>query len=207
MIETGLQPVKPNGGILLPNHEPRLFVAIPLTRFLQDELHLRCSRLSQQLSFKKWVAKEDLHITLQFLGAVQRELIPSVHQALEWTVQNCSPFDLSIAQLGSFGPLARPRILWTGVSGDTASLAGLQKQGVEQLAPLGFPGEDRPYRPHITLAKHFRGNDSPESAIHQFEQADWAEALPLVVKEIVLFQTHMGQVPMYERVGTFPFSD
>ncbi|WP_040950309.1 RNA 2',3'-cyclic phosphodiesterase [Gorillibacterium massiliense] len=189
----------------MDNAESRLFIALPLPSDLQEELAVRCKRLSRSISFKKWVHKEDLHITLQFLGAVPINRIAHIEQSMRELSLASASFDLSIQGLGSFGLAASPRILWAGLSGDIAALKQLQQSVVRAMTPHGFPGEDRPYRPHITLAKHFRGNDGGPDALHQgMSSEDWDSPLGWSANEIVLFETHMSRSPMYERLFTFP---
>jgi 2'-5' RNA ligase len=63
------------------------------------------------------------------------------------------PFSLSLGELGTFGSRRAPRVIWTGVTGELAPLLALQQHIATGLEALGFPREERPFSPHLTLAR------------------------------------------------------
>ena len=140
--------------------ELRLFVACELP----DDVREALARVQQDLRrldppALRWVRPEGIHVTLKFLGAVPRDRLDPVVEALESAVE---PFELTVtpAEVGGFpsAPLragggARLRVLWVGLAGDVEPLAALARRVDEALAPLGFPAERRPFRAHLTLAR------------------------------------------------------
>ncbi|HST88229.1 MAG TPA: RNA 2',3'-cyclic phosphodiesterase, partial [Ktedonobacterales bacterium] len=64
-----------------------------------------------------------------------------------------SPFTLTVVGLGVFGPPSAPRVLWCGVGGDVPALLRLQAALADRLDAAGFPREQRPFAPHLTLAR------------------------------------------------------
>jgi 2'-5' RNA ligase len=67
--------------------------------------------------------------------------------------QGISPFHLEIAGLGAFPSLKQARVLWVGVGGQLDKLSTLQQEIDSALAALGFGREERPFVPHLTLAR------------------------------------------------------
>ncbi|MCL6458786.1 MAG: RNA 2',3'-cyclic phosphodiesterase [Gorillibacterium sp.] len=184
---------------------PHLFIAITIADDVKNQVEARAKRLREQAPFRKWTHPEDLHITLKFLGAVSAERIADIHSLLSDTVEHFSPISISVAGLGTFGLSTSPRILWTGVNGEIERLRALQSDIERKLELLGFTKENRPYSPHVTLAKQFIGVASPEELLRQAAEADWQEPLAFQALEIVLFESHPGKSPMYEALAHFPF--
>lgn len=172
----------------------RLFIAVPLPVEVKQALQHWASSHKQQLPFRKWTHPEDYHITLQFLGDTSQEQYEQLCQALASV--EYSPFHLQLAELGSFGSKQAPRILWAGISGDLPALQQLQEQVV---ANSGFQAEERGYRPHITIARYYEGNQP-------FQTAALADGLPPLawqVDQFTIMRTGLGNTPMYTTLKSF----
>ena len=103
----------------------------------------------------RMVKEENLHITLKFLGAMDKQRVDGLGAALEKAVRGLKPFTVEFSGIGVFPPKGAPRILWADVS-DKGDIASLKLNIEAQLSELGFEEENKHYRPHITLAR-FRG--------------------------------------------------
>jgi 2'-5' RNA ligase len=130
----------------------RLFVAINLPHAEVQRLGSAIETLARHDLSVRWGEPDTLHITLKFLGAVEDSQLPAVQRALEEAVMGTAPFDVELAGLGAFPSLARPNIVWIGVSGGDELMA-LQRRSEEAVAALGFEREPRAYKPHITLGR------------------------------------------------------
>lgn len=98
-----------------------------------------------------WSTREQLHVTLQYLGSVA-DPAPVV-AAARAAFAGHAPFDLALGPLGSFGDSA-PRVVWAGLAGEgLPRLHALQASLAERLAPLGLVPDQDEYRPHLTLAR------------------------------------------------------
>jgi RNA 2',3'-cyclic 3'-phosphodiesterase len=106
----------------------------------------------------KWVRPENIHLSLKFLGDVEETREPELRAALKRAAGTATaprPLALQIAGFGVFPDYHRPHVLWAGVTPDPG--LELLQHGVEQaFAPLGFPTEARPFRPHVTLGRAAR---------------------------------------------------
>jgi len=100
----------------------------------------------------KPVADENLHITLRFIGEIDEALVPSVNEVLLRSVANQRPFEVLLSGLGVFPHAARPAIVWVGVR-FAEPLTEIAAELEKGLVPLGIPAEERPFRPHLTLAR------------------------------------------------------
>lgn len=184
------------------NPSPRLFVAVPLPTELKSHLAQWVQGKRREWSFSKWVDTADYHITLHFLGSCTPEQVDAIIPALANVAQTQKSFSLQMKGVGTFGRSSEPRILWTGVTGEINTLTQLQKRITDALTPIGFPAEDRPYRAHITVARKYRDNHFPVQQLQtekEWEGGSWR------VDHIVLYETKMGQTPMYHVQERFEF--
>jgi 2'-5' RNA ligase len=101
----------------------------------------------------RWVRPENVHLTLKFLGDVQREDLGELCAALEEACARHTPFDASLAGLGAFPSKRRARILWAGIGAGSERLSSLAADLDAVLMPLGFEREERTYTPHLTLGR------------------------------------------------------
>ncbi|WP_424767629.1 RNA 2',3'-cyclic phosphodiesterase [Paenibacillus sp. sgz302251] len=176
----------------------RLFVALPLKGHAAEALNQWVSTEKERLPFRKWVHAADYHITLQFLGDVSADKTGTLQGALR-EVQ-AAQIELVLSKGGAFGQPKAPRVLWSGVSGQLEGLVSLHNKIIEQTRPLGFIPEDRPFSPHITLARNYVGKkDMPMEAL-----ASLPTGFGWTAEHFVLMRTHMHASPMYEAIGTFP---
>ena len=100
-----------------------------------------------------WVAIENLHLTLKFLGGVEAARLGDVLAALRQAAAGAVPFELAIRGLGAFPSVTRPRVIWAGVVEGAAAVAELAARVDVALAGLGFPRETRPFAGHVTLGR------------------------------------------------------
>jgi len=99
----------------------------------------------------RWVDPEQTHLTLHFLGERPDGDIPRLVPLL----QRCGgelPFTLITTPAGTFGTPSSPRVLWVGVE-PSPPLQRLHRTLADGLVSLGIPVEDRPYHPHLTIAR------------------------------------------------------
>src|SRR6266850_2474777 len=141
----------------------RTFIAVALN----DAIRRRAVALQQQFaqagSKVKWVEPENLYVTMLFLGEVDAREVLDVCKAVRAVTSETAPFAVSVAGVGGFPNLRRPRTLWIGVDEGSEDLIRLHHDVEKELLALGgYRREDREYTPHITLGR-VRGDDlTPE---------------------------------------------
>jgi len=139
------------------SHSPeqiRSFISIELPEEAKEELaRLRRELERDEHKFVKWVDAAGLHLTLKFLGNIPSKRVTEITEAIKEAAREISPFHLEISGLGAFPSLRQTRVLWVGVGGETDKLSRLQQNIDSALAVLGFAKEERPFVPHLTLAR------------------------------------------------------
>lgn len=132
----------------------RTFIAVRLPDAIRAQLALQIETLKPRLpAMVRWVAPESLHLTLAFLGELDDVRLAAADEATAVAAREGAPFTLALTHLGTFGPARAPRVIWAGVSGDIAALGNPQDRLATELELRGFPREDRPFSPHLTLAR------------------------------------------------------
>jgi 2'-5' RNA ligase len=87
------------------------------------------------------------------VGEIEPARAAALSSAAERAARGVQPFDLSLEGAGVFPPRGLARILWLGIADTSGALAQLQKRLEEECAAAGFPREDRPFHPHLTVAR------------------------------------------------------
>jgi 2'-5' RNA ligase len=99
-----------------------------------------------------WIAEDRLHLTVRFIGEVDDPLGGRIIGALRQPLP-VPPFTIGFGALGAFPPKGAPRVIWIGVADGREDVVRVESAISDRLADLGIAKEDRPYRPHLTLAR------------------------------------------------------
>ncbi|ARA92532.1 2'-5' RNA ligase [Rhodothermaceae bacterium RA] len=125
---------------------PRLFVALDVT----DATRQALAALRDDTLPARWTPPHQYHLTLRFLGEVPDDAVEAIRTALA-TVQ-AAPVVLRGTGLGVFPSLRRPRVLFARID-ETPALMRLHAAVEAALTRVGLPPDERPFHPHITLAR------------------------------------------------------
>ncbi len=177
----------------------RLFVAIDLPEAVKDQLEA----LSSHIPTARWIQRQQMHLTLFFLGETDR--LTDIKDALARI--HSPPFELTLKGVGRFPKRRKqpPRVLWVGVDA-APNLVQLHAKITTGLAEIGFVPEDRPSNPHITLARLKTREALPE--VDTFLNTHTALRLPAIsITEFILFSSELSpQGARYTREATFSLS-
>ncbi len=132
----------------------------------------------------RFVRTESLHVTLRFLGDVSVERLGELVAAVQKELASTPAFPLSLGGLVGFPNPQRPRVL--AFEAFPAKALSRAAAAVERgVVAAGLPAEERPFRPHLTLARVRGGAPS-------LEGIDASGAEPCEVREVVLLQSELG---------------
>jgi len=140
----------------------RAFIAIDLPSEVQDCLRQILTQLNEQMGDVpvRWVAAENIHLTLKFLGDVSTNNIQVLTELLEAETANQKPMVISVGGVGAFPKIRSPRVIWVGVEAPQ-ELVALQRQIDSHTARIGYARDRRPFSPHLTLGRVSR-NATPQ---------------------------------------------
>ena len=124
----------------------------------------------------KTVATDHLHLTLKFLGDTEEGLVPEIVAAMREAAVGVPAFSIRVRGAGAFPSLARPGVLWVGIEGGEP-LGRMARLLNEHLVALGFAREQRPWSPHVTLARvrGRRGLDRAAEILRSHADVTFAE--------------------------------
>lgn len=182
----------------------RLFVAAYPPPSACDDLSSRLDGLAVSKAHADGInvrlARRDTwHVTLAFLGEVADDRAPDAAAALERAAVG-PPVTLRLAGGGRFGRGAST-VLWVGVEGD--GLDGLARRVRHELRKTKISYDDRPLRPHLTVARP--GDQLDAEAIEaDREQLAAYRGPSWPIAEIRLMRSHLGAQPTYDRVAGYP---
>jgi 2'-5' RNA ligase len=129
----------------------RLFVALEIPTEVRETLAELVSQLRGLAPKLKWVRAENLHLTLKFIGEIEIEKLDTIRGALT-EVRSSKSVELQVQGLGFFPNERWPRVFWAGLR-TSHNLAALAADIDAACAALGFAREQRPFSPHLTLAR------------------------------------------------------
>ena len=117
----------------------------------------------------RWIPESQLHFTLKFLGEIEEERVTAAMaataaaavvaaasvavKALERGMRPAGGFRLALEGLGAFPPRGPARVLWAGCGEGAEALTAVGAAVEEAFVAEGFPREERPFSPHLTLAR------------------------------------------------------
>ncbi|MFG6116675.1 RNA 2',3'-cyclic phosphodiesterase [Halobacillus sp. MO56] len=179
---------------------PHYFIGVPISEEIRQVLKDWQTELKQVIEYKTWTHPEDFHITLKFLGAVDTKNINEVlHVLKEEAASYPAPFHIEASDLKFFGQKHKPRVLFMEVE-KHPSLLNLKEIVESRLKRVGFPEENRPYRPHITIAKKWK--EEQEGIFPNEKLENLKETMILPVDRFHIFRIHPAKATKYEIVET-----
>jgi 2'-5' RNA ligase len=180
----------------------RTFVAVEVWPEIRERMKSIVNRLKDTTAKVTWVKPDQMHLTMNFLGDVDMNEIPTVCKAVAEAARPFAPFDIEMAGIGVFPSYENPRTIWLGVGDGAGRLIELHGALERQLGELGFRIEARRFRPHLTIG---RVRSLPEGAGQlsgQLKQLADFEAGPMMISEVTVFSSELGRNgPSYEPLG------
>lgn len=159
---------------------------------LDEQVLARAAQIIEEqklaLPHARWASPRQLHVTLSFLGQVERGSLLEVGTRLLAIAARFPPFNLAIKGAGGFPNARRPSVLWLGVEPDAPSLFGIAAELEAAWKELGRSVEARPYHPHLTLARsRARGGDARLAPV--IEALAGVAFGSCAVRELVLYRS------------------
>jgi 2'-5' RNA ligase len=161
-------------------------VSVESVRKVADmQMSLRPTAKSRGLRVT-WVPAASMHLTLKFFGWVPREAAEAVLGELSARLGDRRPFNLTLAGVGAFPVVERPRVLWVGVQDASGELVKLATDVETWMRGLGFAAEQRPFSAHLTIGRVKEGGSAQDLlAPHKDKQFG-----PSTISEVVLYESH-----------------
>ncbi|MEM0294788.1 MAG: RNA 2',3'-cyclic phosphodiesterase [Candidatus Korarchaeum sp.] len=101
----------------------------------------------------KPVERENLHLTLKFLGNVEENRLDIIKKIMDDVLRGFQPFEMELISVGAFPTVSRPNVVWIGAGEGRDSFIRIAAELDRALSRLGFPREKREVEPHLTIAR------------------------------------------------------
>jgi RNA 2',3'-cyclic 3'-phosphodiesterase len=182
----------------------RLFIGVRVSlatvRALDEAV--QAMRRAGERARLRWVAPASYHVTLKFLGWARPETAFAVRDRVASVLSGQRAFELETRGLGAFPTPERARVLWAGVDEQGGARLGELALRIERAAAeLGFAREQRPFHPHVTLARLKEPDDVRRvigTASEQVFRTSWIDS-------VILFESHMkSSGSEYEEKARWP---
>lgn len=184
----------------------RTFVAVSLPDRVVAALAGLQEKLREFGIAMRYTAPENIHLTLKFLGDVRAADADAIGGHLEQAAAGFAPIRLEARGMGVFPGARRPRVLWTGVKGETGRLESLQRAVEARMAAMGFEKENRPFSAHLTLGR-FRGRADPVRIADAIREFGGFASSSFEAASIELFQSTLTpKGPVYKVLSSHRLS-
>ena len=129
----------------------------------------------------------DLHLTLKFLGATDDAVLPELTGLLNQLAGSSASIRTPLSGLGVFPDRRRPTVVWAGL--EEPQVNRLQTHIEERVAELGWDPEQRPFRPHVTLARVNPRKPVPRLLNELLDKHESTEFGVYELNRVVLYQS------------------
>ncbi|KGG80789.1 hypothetical protein Y919_04150 [Caloranaerobacter azorensis H53214] len=131
----------------------RLFIALSFDKELKERIAKIQKKVKINSSKGRWVYFDNFHLTLKFLGSVDKNYIDDINKSLEKIASDFTEIKLKLDKLDYFPGKGMMRVVWLGVSGEVEKVKQMKLAVDKEMIKYGFAKEKRKYTPHITLAR------------------------------------------------------
>jgi RNA 2',3'-cyclic 3'-phosphodiesterase len=182
----------------------RLFVAIEVPSDIRSAIAAFIQEFRPIAPQTKWVRAETIHITLKFIGGTDPGNLHRIQSALA-AIRSDQPVTLEFRGVGFFPNEKRPRVFWVGTEA-SPNLKTLAADIDQSLHQLGFPLEERPFTPHLTLAR-FNAPALPAKFASAAKESAARSFGSLTAREFHLIESKLKSTGAeYTTLQSFPFA-
>jgi 2'-5' RNA ligase len=154
----------------------------------------------------RWARPETSHLTLQFLGNVERTRVLDLVPALAAEVATHRIVELALQGVGAFPSTRRARVLWIGVTTGAPAISDLADALRRVTAPLAVASESRPFRPHVTLGR-VRAPERGANLTDAVAACDASEVGAWTPEAVVLYESRLHpKGAVHEAVASLPLA-
>lgn len=191
----------------------RAFLGIELAPNVRTTLAQCCDAIrSESIPWRaeKWVAEENLHVTLKFLGTIEPTALPDVERAVARACEQMREYQLTLGDVEAIPRLRTTSMLWGTASEGAEETENLAAEIERRLSAVGYERSDKPFKTHITLVRARKPRVMP------FEALDAANRLlfgaeeretRMSVRGVTLYSSTLTpQGPVYEELSFVPLA-
>jgi RNA 2',3'-cyclic 3'-phosphodiesterase len=184
----------------------RTFIAVKPPVFLKTSLNNIQGVMQANKIKAKYIPVQNIHLTIKFIGNMDTALLPEIQDILIDSTQYFKPIKLALKGIGVFPKIKFPKVIWSGVKGETHKLESLHKKLEQGLSTLGIQREKRKYQGHLTFARIKQNKLNRKKLESVIEQIGDFESDRFTTDKLILFQSRlMPDGPIYSELFSAKF--
>ncbi len=183
----------------------RTFIAAEINNEMKEKIDSFIFKTYKELGNNniKWVKKDNLHITVKFLGETEPELIKPIEEKIYKAISNIESFNIELRTIGVFPDTKFPKVLWIGITTGEPELTKIFNLIEKSLVELNIKPETKKFQPHLTIAriKKITNVQKIKSYLQKYQNVDFGRCQ---IKYITFFESilhHEG--PEYKLLSKF----
>ncbi|MFC1490249.1 RNA 2',3'-cyclic phosphodiesterase [Candidatus Latescibacterota bacterium] len=178
----------------------RTFIAVEIPAEVKEKIGLYVDSMQNSFQNVKWVAPENLHLTLKFLGEVKEDDVESLVECMKPIFSEFRSFELALEHTGFFPTSVNPRVIWIGSDGGADILLDIFQELEHCLESIGIDREARMFSPHLTIGRVKRNNKQSDQSVVNVDIPEF-EPVSFTVGNIALIKSTLTpQGPIYEKL-------
>jgi 2'-5' RNA ligase len=180
----------------------RAFIAIELPEEIKKTLSGLQDKLRPSGADVKWVAPENIHLTLKFLGEITEDKSKEITGEIENIAGDTKAFFISLSSPGAFPNVNSPRVIWIGIDKGDLETKKIANRLEEKISELGIPREDKEFSSHVTIGR-VKSALNRDKLVNTLKAVipDFQNGPEFPVTKITLFKsTLMPKGPFYEAI-------
>lgn len=184
----------------------RAFIAIEIDKPNRQKILDLILRLKRSDADIKWLDENQIHLTVKFLGNIDKNKIQETRGIIKPVTDNFSVFTIRFSKIGAFPNMRQPRVIWIGFDKGAESLKLLNNKIETGLEKIGFKKEGREYKAHLTLGR-VKSLKNIAKLMPLINEINFQAHDEIEIKRLVLFQSTLtSKAAIYAPLAEFPLS-
>lgn len=181
----------------------RTFVAVEINDAIRERLSGLITRLKTTEADVKWVAPENIHITLKFLGYIEDTRVAAVGELVRKATASIDSFTVDIEHLGAFPNTKKPRVIFVVAQEEGNNLATIYSRLDDSLAKMGIRKEGRQFRPHLTVGR-VKSQKNLKALLDEMDSLKESSFGQQMIESVSLMQSDLKPTgPVYRKLEGF----
>jgi 2'-5' RNA ligase len=164
----------------------RAFIAVEISDEIRSRIVAAVEPIQRGLDGIKWVDRENLHLTLRFLGEIEESDVELLQDIMKARFSGAPAPLIHVRKIGNF-----PRVIWAGIEGDLARLRSLWERAQTSARELGLGPDDHGFSPHVTIAR-IKESGVVTKLKKRLEPLAASDFGAMTVNRVVLFQSRLS---------------
>lgn len=170
----------------------RLFVAVDIPEEVREVIASAVAGIKAVARDTRWVDPRNLHLTMKFIGEYEEGRLSGLRDEARAAARLCPSFTACLGGLGAFPSPRKARVLWVGMTRGGEEAKKVARKLDARLEKVGVKREDRPFRSHLTLARHRQPGDCSALLDDLAPGLQCVAEMPFEVTEVVLYRSILG---------------